>query len=464
MSAAPRMRRDVGPGSFDVRSERMVGLAGGALTVSALARSVKDLLENQFRLVRVTGEISNLTMARSGHWYFVLKDPDAQVRCVMFRSRNQYLDWEPRDGAKVEVRALVTLYEPRGEFQLNVESMQLAGRGELFEAFLRLRDRLQAEGLFEPERKRALPVHPRRIGIVTSPHAAALRDILTTLRRRNRSIPIVIYPAGVQGGRAECELVTALERALARAECDVLILARGGGSIEDLWCFNSEALARAIRGSAIPVVSGVGHETDFTIADFAADVRAPTPTAAAELVSPASADLVAQVTGLARRLSQRLRAELERQMQTLDFLQRRLVHPGRNLAAQRVALYQLVQRLTRAVHAELDHQAHRYRLALRAVQRTVPDIVAQRAALRARAYALTNATQRALLVRRNAVEKATNALRHLDPSAVLARGYSIASDAQGRIIVDARAVETGAQVRLTLARGKLLTRVEDKET
>ena len=274
--------------------------AAPILRVSALNRSVRDLLEHRLPLAWVAGEVSNFVQARSGHLYFSLKDSAAQVRCVMFRSRGMLLDWQPRDGMQVEVRALVTLYEPRGDFQLNVEFMRPAGLGALYEAFLRLRDKLEREGLFDPSAKRPLPAHPRAIGVITSRAAAALRDVLTTLRRRNPSIPVVVYPTAVQGEGAPAEIVAALAAAGRRGECDVLILCRGGGSIEDLWAFNDERVARAVRASPIPVVAGVGHETDFTIADFAADVRAPTPTAAAELVSPPRDQLPSWIMRLQR--------------------------------------------------------------------------------------------------------------------------------------------------------------------
>lgn len=252
------------------------------LSVSQLLRSARDMLERRFPLQWIAGEVSNLRPAASGHLYFTIKDESAQVDCVMFKSRAAVLDWEPADGLRVEVRALVTLYEPRGRFQLNVEGMRRAGLGPLYERFLKLKDKLEREGLFDADAKRPIPEHPAQIGVVTSLAAAALRDVLTTLRRRNPSIPVVVYPAPVQGEGAAAKLVQAFAAANARAECDVLLLVRGGGSIEDLWQFNEESLARAIRASAIPVVVGVGHETDFTIADFAADARAPTPTAAAE--------------------------------------------------------------------------------------------------------------------------------------------------------------------------------------
>src|SRR2546422_1785968 len=262
------------------------------LTVSGLARSVRELLERRYPLLWVAGEMSNFTVAKSGHGYFVLKDEHAQVRCVMFRQRQQNLEWTPRDGMQVEVQALVSLYEPRGDFQLNVETMRRAGLGALFEAFLRLRDKLEKEGLFNTDTKRALPSLPRAIGVITSREAAALRDVLTTLARRNPSTEVVVFPVQVQGEGAAEKIASALRIAARVGGCDVILLVRGGGSIEDLWAFNEEIVARAIRACPIPVVTGIGHETDFTIADFVADRRAPTPTAAAELVSPERAGLL----------------------------------------------------------------------------------------------------------------------------------------------------------------------------
>ena len=276
------------------------------LTVSALNQAVARTLERSFPLAWVSGEISNFTRAASGHWYFTLKDDAAQVKSVMFRGRAQYAGFMPREGDKVEVRALVTLYAARGDYQLNVESIRRAGVGNLYEAFLQLKEKLAAEGMFDADRKRPLPQFARTIGIVTSPQAAALRDILTTLRRRAPHVCVILYPTPVQGEGAAQKIAQAISTASMRAECDVLLVCRGGGSIEDLWSFNHEHVARAIAACSMPVVAGVGHETDFTIADFAADVRAPTPTAAAELVSPdadihASADYRRHLTGVLTR-------------------------------------------------------------------------------------------------------------------------------------------------------------------
>src|SRR5512135_257452 len=256
------------------------------LTVSELNHMARRALESALPLLWVEGEVSNFTRAASGHWYFSLKDANAQVRCVMFRGRNQFADFTPANGDHVEIRALPSLYEARGEFQLGAEAIRRAGAGRLYEAFLKLKAKLEGEGLFDPAKKRALPGFPRRLGIVTSPQAAALHDVLTALARRMPGLPVILYPTPVQGAGAGAQIAGAIRTAGARAECEVLLVCRGGGSLEDLWAFNDEAVARAIAASPMPVVSGVGHETDFTLADFAADLRAPTPTAAAELATP----------------------------------------------------------------------------------------------------------------------------------------------------------------------------------
>ena len=398
-------------------ARRSNAFASPILSVSALNRSVRDLVEHRFPLVWVAGELSNWTPARSGHLYFSLKDRQAQVRCVMFRSRGVLLDWQPRDGMQVEVRATVSLYEPRGEFQLCVETMRPAGLGALYETFLRLRDSLESEGLFDPAGKRSLPAYPRAIGVVTSLAAAALRDVLTTLGRRNPTIPIVVYPTSVQGEHAPAEIAAVLAAASRRAECDVLILCRGGGSLEDLWAFNDERVARALRACAIPVVVGVGHETDFTIADFAADVRAPTPTAAAELASPARDALIARVTVLREQLQRRFKRDLETRMQLADHLARRLVHPSRRLDSQAALVAQLRARLVGAF-----------------------------------GYGIAQGAAR--------LETLARTLVTLDPHAVLDRGYSIVRDAAGQVVRDSQHIATGDRVEITFARGSAGARIE----
>jgi exodeoxyribonuclease VII large subunit len=423
------------------------------LSVSALNRSVRDLLEHRYPLLWVAGEISNLLQAKSGHWYFSLKDHSAQVRCVMFRNRSSNLDWQPRDGMQVEARALVTMYEARGDFQLNIETMRRAGQGALYEAFLRLRDKLAAEGLFATERKRELPAYPKAIGVVTSLAAAALRDILTTLRRRNPSIPVIIYPSAVQGEGAAAELTRALRSAGERGECDVVILARGGGSMEDLWAFNDEQLARTICASPVPVVTGVGHETDFTIADFAADHRAPTPTAAAELVSPSRADLLRDIAALAATLSRQLTRNLEDRMQRLDLLTRRLTHPGQRIASQQDKLAQLVTRLGRASAHDMDMRNWRLSDLVQRAAARLPDpgrLLESLAALRGRLGAASSRRHESLAAR---LERLQGSLTHLGPAAVLARGYSIVQNAQGELVRDGTRLISGDILNLQFAKG-----------
>lgn len=409
------------------------------LTVTELNRSVRELLEASIPLLWVGGEISNLTRAASGHWYFSLKDAKAQVRCVMFRSRNAYLDWQPREGDQVEARALVSLYEARGEFQLTIEALRKAGLGALFEAFERLKSKLQMEGLFDASRKRPLPEHPRQIGIVTSPDAAALRDVLTTLRRRMPRIPVVLYPTPVQGKGAAEFIAKAIRLASERSECDVLIVCRGGGSIEDLWQFNEEIVARAIADCAIPIVSGVGHETDFSIADFVADVRAPTPTAAAELVSHDRNILLNQVNQLGRRLVRQMEYALAERMQKLDYLSRCLVHPGEKLRQQGELLAQLRARLANAMLRHL-HKAE--------------------ATLEPMPQRMRLAASRNFELRRLRLQRLEQSLQHLNPQAVLERGYSLVQTSEGNIVRDSAQLNTDDALRITFAKGGADVRVQ----
>jgi exodeoxyribonuclease VII large subunit len=430
------------------------------LTVSALIRGVRDLLEHRYPLLWVAGEISSLTLAKSGHAYFVLKDEQAQARCVMFRSRYQTLDWEPRDGMQVEAQVLVSLYEARGEFQLNVETMRRAGLGARFEAYVKLRDQLQKEGLFDAAAKRPLPAFPRTIGVITSRDAAAFRDVLTTLKRRNPSIAVILYPVPVQGTRAAEEIAFALARAGRRGECDVVLLVRGGGSIEDLWTFNEEIVARAIRACPLPIVTGIGHETDFTIADFAADRRAPTPTAAAELVSPERERLREAIATLAGKMGACTGRELERRMLHVDQLTRRLVHPGARLAAQGELLAQLRLRLGSAAARLLGDRRWQISELLQRSRARLPR-VDELAARSGHLLARLRAAARAGLERTAArcVSLGAN-LSHLDPAKVLERGYSIVEKSDGRVVRDSAALVPGEAVTLRLARGSAGARIE----
>lgn len=423
------------------------------LSVSDLNRLARLTLERGLPLVWVAGEISNLTCANSGHWYFTLKDSQAAVRCAMFRNRNQLLDWAPQNGLRVEVYAQPTLYEPRGEFQLSVEAMRRAGFGALYEAYARLKERLAREGLFDPARKRPLPRYPRRIGIVTSPQAAALRDVLTTLARRWPAAQVLLYPTPVQGEGAAEAIVAALRTAGERGECDVLLLVRGGGSIEDLWSFNEEMVARAIAACPIPVVSGVGHETDFTIADFVADQRAPTPTAAAQLATPDAAELAQHLRHLARRLTLETRRRLHTLAQRLDGLTLRLRHPAEQLAQRRRHLAQVARRLALALNSRLalarQNLAHLHARQRQALPR--PD------RLQARVWELAVRLNRAVVSlqqqRQARLAALATHLAHLNPEAVLARGYSIVRRADGSIVRDSRQLEVNETLALAFASG-----------
>jgi exodeoxyribonuclease VII large subunit len=432
------------------------------LRVSELNRAARQLLEQSFPLSWIAGEISNLTMAASGHWYFSLKDEKAQVRCAMFRHKNQYLEFVPENGMQVEVRALVTLYEPRGEFQLNVENMRRAGLGALYEAFEKLKAKLEKEGLLDAARKRPLPALPRQIGVVTSLDAAALRDVLTTLKRRMPSIPVIIYPTPVQGEGAAEKITAAIRAAGTRNECDVIILCRGGGSIEDLWQFNQEIVAREIAACPIPVVCGVGHETDFTIADFVADRRAPTPTAAAEMVSPNRAEWLMRLEKDASRLTRWMERELETRMQHLDHLSKRLVHPGERLRLQNTQLAQLKQRLFQATQHNMTNRHWQIQQARQKLMSKQPDITGYQRGQSHLATRLALAMQHRLGQAQQRVTTLTSHLGHLNPQAVLERGYSIVRNEQGNVIRDSGGIETGNELDVTFAAGSAKTKVISK--
>jgi exodeoxyribonuclease VII large subunit len=422
--------------------------------VSALNRAIGTMLERSFPLVWVAGEVSNFTRAASGHWYFSIKDAQAQMRCVMFRGRAQYAEFTPREGDRIEVRALVTMYEPRGELQLNVEAVRRTGQGRLYEAFLKLKAQLEAEGLFAAERKRALPSHPRAIGIVTSLQAAALRDVLTTLSRRAPHIPVIVYPAPVQGVGVSGKLAAMVEAASARREVDVLIVCRGGGSIEDLWAFNEEVLARAIAESAIPVVSGVGHETDFTIADFAADVRAPTPTGAAELVSPQRVLLLRELDHRHATLARGFGRMMERRAQQLDWLARRLVSPAERLTRQRTHLQQLSVRLASAGARPVRDARARFSLLQMRWQRWRPDLAAHQTKLGNLAQRLDAALLRQHERQVARIDMLAARLEVLSPQRTLERGYAAMIDIQsGRAVRAPSSLKPGRRLTVHLAEG-----------
>ncbi|CAM3667228.1 exodeoxyribonuclease VII large subunit [Roseateles saccharophilus] len=403
--------------------------------VAGLVEAISQSLAERFSVVTVGGEIGGFTRAASGHCYFTLKDADglaASLRCAMFRRAAAMLDFTPADGALVELRGRVAVYEPRGELQFVVEAMRRAGAGTLYEQFLKLRARLAAEGLFDPEAKRALPLHPRRIGVITSTAGAALHDVLTALARRAPQVEVVVYPSLVQGAEAPPALVNALSTANARAEVDLLLLVRGGGSLEDLWAFNDERVVRAVASSALPVVCGVGHETDVTLCDLAADLRAPTPTAAAELAAPSRETLLTELAGLERGLTLRLDHRLQSLGQRLDRLALRLARPSDALARQRRLLELLAQRAAAAPGRRVELQRQRL------------EHLAQRHA-RAQAELLTRHSAR--------LDALQARLQALDPQHVLARGYAWLDDGQGGAVTSVQALRPGGAVRAVLADG-----------
>jgi exodeoxyribonuclease VII large subunit len=390
-------------------------------TISRLNREAKQLLEGTFPLIWVEGEISNLSRPASGHLYFSLKDEQAQIRCALFRGSQRGLACAPRDGLHVVARARVSLYEGRGDFQLIVETLEEAGEGRLRQAFEALKRRLLAEGLFDAARKKTPPRLPACIGVITSPSGAAIRDVLTTLRRRFPAIPIIVYPVPVQGDAAAPAIAAAIARAGERAECDVLILARGGGSLEDLWAFNEEIVARAIFACPIPVVTGVGHEVDVTIADFVADARAATPTAAAEMVSPDAREWLIAVEAFELRLLRRMRDRLNSFSQRVDGLRARVVHPRQRIAHALERLAGMRMRLRHAMRTRTER-------------------------LRAR------------------LERASAQLNAYNPLATLARGYAVVTDAaSGAVLRDAKDVKPGDSILARLANGRLRAHVEESE-
>ncbi len=432
-------------------------------SVSRLNQEARALLEGGLPLLWVEGEISNLARPSSGHMYFTLKDEQAQVRCALFRMNSLRLGFTPENGTQVLARARVSLYEARGEFQLIVEHLEPAGEGALRRAFELLKQRLAAEGLFDAAHKKPLPGLPRQIGLLTSPTGAALRDILTTLRRRFPALPVLIYPIPVQGAGAAQKIADGLRTANARAECDVLVLARGGGSLEDLWAFNEEVVARAIYASQIPVVTGIGHEIDFTIADFTADQRAPTPTAAAELISPDRAEWFERLTRLENRMQLATRRRLGHLQQTLSNLQKRLQHPGRRLRDQAQRLDGLEQRLHHARRVFFRHTRVRLaelgaRLTTHTPLHRLRQAEGQTTLFAQRLHA---AMQRLVEKRRAGLQTLTRALDAVSPLATLARGYAIVRRVpELSLLRNARDAAPGDTVHTRLARGSLICKVE----
>jgi exodeoxyribonuclease VII large subunit len=436
-------------------------------TVSRLNREVRLLLEQGLPLVWLEGELSNFSAPASGHWYFSLKDREAQIRCAMFRQKNFVVGFTPKAGQHVLLRGRVTLYEARGDYQLIVEHLEEAGVGALKREFERLKAKLTAEGLFALETKRELPRFPRRIGVITSPTGAAIRDVLHILARRFPPASVIIYPAAVQGAAAIPSIIRALGVANARAECDVLILARGGGSLEDLWAFNDEGVARAIHASSLPIVSGVGHEVDFTIADFVADARAPTPSGAAELVVP---DRNACLDAL-RRTADRLLVSMRRELRTIsnrfDAANARLkmMHPGSRLLQQEQRLDDLEQRLVGAMRSALHHSRSRVseattHLLQHSPERHVRDMCLKYESLAAR---LRHAWSQRVARAEHRLTLAARTLNTVSPLATLERGFAIVTrGADGALVTDVGSLQVGDEIQARVARGSVRATVTGK--
>jgi exodeoxyribonuclease VII large subunit len=445
-----------------------LALENPVFSVSMLVGAAKRLLEKGFGTVAVEGEISNLARPRSGHVYFTLKDADAQLRCALFRREATRVGFPLADGQKVLARGRLSIYPARGDFQLYVSELEEAGLGALQRAFEALKKRLAEQGLFDAALKRALPRYPRRIGVITSPTGAALRDILHVLARRYPAADVLVYPTPVQGKTAAPQIVNALQAASTRRDCNVLILARGGGSLEDLWAFNEEAVARAIRACSVPIVTGVGHETDFTIADFAADLRAPTPSAAAETVAPDANELLAHFAQYRARILHCWRRDLRERRTAVSTLAHRIAiqHPRRRLQERAQRLDELAARLVAAPSRSLAARRARVQTLRSELARHSPTIRLERRRiqfLQARKN-LINAQSIGMERRKNTLRMIASQLQTLGPTQTLQRGYAIVFDHQNRIVRDVNAVTRGAHIHARLAHGSLHARVEDMDS
>ncbi|MCO6513485.1 MAG: exodeoxyribonuclease VII large subunit [Snodgrassella sp.] len=428
--------------------------APAALSVSELNACARQLLEQNLVGLWIGGEVSNLTRAASGHYYFSLKDARAQVRCVLFKGVAQQLSQPLQEGDDLEVSGKISIYEARGEFQITINAVRHKGLGQLYEAYERLKQQLTTEGLFSPQRKRQLPPHPKVVGVVTSLAAAALRDVVTTLRRRHSGISVIVYPTAVQGAGSEQQIAAAVATANEHAQADVLIICRGGGSIEDLWSYNEEIVVRAVAESAIPSVSGVGHETDFTLTDFAADVRAPTPTAAAELVSPDMAQLRHTVAQWQTRICQLLQQRYYDASQKLDWLARQLKHPQQNWQQQQQQLSDLQRQLQLSMQRQLRQQQQNLIQQQRNLNSLRPQTTHAQQALAYREQQLRQFWQNILLRAQQRLQQQASVLEAVSPLQILARGYSVVTNQRGHIINDGSKLKTGQYLNIRFATGE----------
>ena len=437
--------------------------APSSISVSELNALAKALLEDHLAGLWIAGEVSNLTRAASGHYYFSLKDSRAQVRCAMFKGAAARLAKPLKEGDHIEVAGKISIYEARGEFQITVNEVRLKGLGQLYEAYEWLKAQLQAEGAFAAEHKKPLPARPQCIGIVTSLAAAALRDVVTTLKRRAPEIPVIVYPTAVQGAGSEFQIAQAIKTASQRAECDVLIVCRGGGSIEDLWAFNEEMVVRAIEACAIPVVSGVGHETDFTLADFVADVRAPTPTGAAELVSPNRQESLHRLAQAKGRLKTVLEQRYFDASQKLDWLARQIRHPRQKLDEQRTYIHKLAQTLSYSMTQNVRAHTARFERQTQALKHCRPDISVYRQDINRFQTTLSHAFRQLLAHRRQSLTAQTALLEAVSPQQILERGFSVVKNTRGQVIRNANALKQGQKLHIIFADGETDVRVTKEQ-
>lgn len=437
--------------------------APSSISVSELNALAKALLEDHLAGLWIAGEVSNLTRAASGHYYFSLKDSRAQVRCAMFKGAASRLAKPLKEGDHIEVAGKISIYEARGEFQITVNEVRLKGLGQLYEAYERLKAQLQAEGAFSAERKKPLPARAQCIGIVTSLAAAALRDVVTTLKRRAPEIPVIVYPTPVQGTGSEFQIAQAVKTASERAECDVLIVCRGGGSIEDLWAFNEEAVVRAVEACTIPVVSGVGHETDFTLTDFVADVRAPTPTGAAEIVSPNRQESLHRLAQAQGRLKAVLEQRYHNASQKLDWLARQIRHPRQKLEEQRAGITRHAQTLSFAMTQNLRTHAARLERQNQALKHCRPDVSAFKLDTDRFQTALSHSLHQLLERRRQALAAQTALLEAVSPQHILERGFSVVKNSKGQVVRSASALRQGQKLHIAFADGETDVRVTKEQ-
>ena len=437
--------------------------APSSISVSELNALAKALLEDHLAGLWIAGEVSNLTRAASGHYYFSLKDSRAQVRCAMFKGAAARLAKPLKEGDHIEVAGKISIYEARGEFQITVNEVRLKGLGQLYEAYERLKAQLQAEGAFAAERKKPLPARAQCIGIVTSLAAAALRDVVTTLKRRAPEIPVIVYPTAVQGAGSEFQIAQAIKTASQRAECDVLIVCRGGGSIEDLWAFNEEPVVRAIEACAIPVVSGVGHETDFTLADFVADVRAPTPTGAAELVSPNRQESLHRLAQAKGRLKTVLEQRYFDASQKLDWPARQIRHPRQKLDEQRTYIHKLAQTLSYSMTQNVRAHTARFERQTQALKHCCPDISVYRQDIDRFQTTLSHAFRQLLAQRSQSLTAQTALLEAVSPQQIMERGFSVVKNMRGQVIRSTDALKQGQKLHITFADGETDVRVTKEQ-